>query len=119
MAYRSKYHGRYSGIGSMMQRPWMQRAVRRTAVEMKRLAEANSPQGDPVEDSHPGLYRDSFDVVPVYLNIPFRGKPRMRGGARLINTAKHSRIVEHGNSKTPRYAVLQRTIDELKAAHRA
>lgn len=116
-SFRSKYHGRYSGIGSMMQRPWLQRGVRKTAVEMKGLAEANSPQGDPAEDSHSGQYRASFDVVPLWKNVPFKGKPRMRAGARLVNFASHSRIVEYGNGKTPAYAVLSRTIDAMKAAH--
>lgn len=118
MAYRSKYHGRYSGIGAMLSRPWIQRACRSAAVEMKGIAEGISPVGDAADgDKHPGLYRRSFDVVPVYKNVPFRGKPRTRAGARLVNTAPHSRIVENGNGKTPRYAVLSKSIDLMKAAH--
>ncbi|MDX2575893.1 hypothetical protein PV332_10415 [Streptomyces scabiei] len=119
MTYRSKYHGRYSGIGTMLQRPWIQRACRKSAVEMKGIAEGFSPTGDPQSDPHPGLYRKSFDVVPIFKNVPFRGKPRMRAGARLVNTAPHASIVEHGNGKTPRYAVLSKSIDVMKAAHRA
>lgn len=108
---RPTYRGRYSGIGAMFQRPWMQRAVRKTAVEMKAAAEATSPR-------ETGEYSRSFDVVPVFLNIPFKGKPRMRAGARLVNTSDHARHVEYGNGNTPRYAVLHKTVDEFKAAHR-
>ncbi|MFE0326335.1 hypothetical protein ACFW08_05900 [Streptomyces sp. NPDC058960] len=116
----SKYTGRYSGIGKLFQRPGIQRACRRAAVEMKAVAEAGSPVGSPADgDRHPGEYRASFDVVPVFKNIPFRGKPRMRAGARLINTAPHAWRVEHGDGRVPRYAVLQRAIDTMKAAHRA
>ncbi|MFF3142157.1 hypothetical protein ACFVRU_10605 [Streptomyces sp. NPDC057927] len=119
MAYRSTYQGRYSGIGTMLQRPWIQRACRKAAVEMKGFAESISPVGDPQTDPHPGRYKAAFDVVPVYKNVPFRGKPRMRAGARLINTSPEARIVEHGNGRTPRYAVLSKSIDAMKAAHRA
>ncbi|MFD7776664.1 hypothetical protein [Streptomyces sp. NPDC059753] len=118
MSYRSKYTGRYSGIGSMLQRPWIQRACRNAAVDMKATAEALSPTGDPANgDPHPGLYRASFDVVPIFKNVAFRGKPRMRAGAQLVNTSSHARIVEHGNGRTPRYAVLSKSIDAMKAAH--
>jgi hypothetical protein len=119
MTYRSKYTGRYSGIGKLMQRPGIQRACRKAAVEMKALAEARSPVGDPQTDSHSGRYKASFDVVPVWRNIPFQGRPRWRASARLINTSPEARIVEYGTGRTPRYAVLSKTIDDLKAAHRA
>ncbi|MYR43062.1 hypothetical protein GTW67_13810 [Streptomyces sp. SID5910] len=95
----------------MFQRPWMQRAARKTAVQMKGAAEGRSPR-------ETGEYSRSFDVVPVFLNIPFRGKARMRAGARLVNTSDHAAHVEYGNGKTPRYAVLHKTMDDFKAAHR-
>ena len=113
------YRGRYSGIGKMFQRSWMQRGVRRHALQLKAVAEGNSPVGDPANDSHAGRYLSSFDVVPLWKNVPFRGNPRMRAGARLINTSPEARIVEYGNSKTPRYAVLSKSIDDLKAVHGA
>lgn len=105
------YRGRYSGIGSMFQRPWLQRAVRKVAVDMKGVAEGRSPR-------ETGDYSTSFDVLPVFLNIPFQGKPRMRAGARLVNHSDHAQHVEYGNGKTPRYAVIHKTVDEFKAAHR-
>jgi hypothetical protein len=43
----------------------------------------------------------------------------MRAGARLVNSSDHARHVEYGNGGTPRYAVLSKSIDDLKAAHRA
>lgn len=119
MAYRSKYHGRYGGIGAMLSRPWIQAECVSTAEKLQAVAEGNSPTGDPLEDPHPGLYRSSFIVVPIMRNVPFRGKPRMRASARLINTAPHASIVERGNGNTPRYAVLSKSVDDLKAAHRA
>jgi hypothetical protein len=109
---RPTYRGRYSGIGGMFQRPWMQRGVRAHAVRMKGVAEDISPR-------RTGEYAAHFDVVPVFLNIPFRGKPRMRGGARLINDSGHARHVEYGNGGTPRYAVFHKTVDIMKAAHHA
>lgn len=115
--FRSKYTGRYNGIGRMLQRPWLQRPCKNAAVKMKSYAEAVSPTGDPAEDSHPGLYRASFDVLPIYKNVPFRGKPRMRPGARLINTAPHAWRVEKGDGRVPRYAPLQKAMDAAKAAH--
>ncbi|WP_405620228.1 hypothetical protein [Streptomyces sp. NBC_00076] len=94
--------------------------MRQSAIAMKGIAESLSPVGDPAGgDQHPGQYKGSFDVVPLWKNIPFQGKPRMRAGARLINTSPHARIVEHGNSKTPRHATLSKSIDVMKAAHRA
>ncbi|MFD9442161.1 hypothetical protein [Streptomyces sp. NPDC060001] len=112
MAYRSQYHGRYSGIGAMLSRPWLQAKCVSTAGRMKTVAEGRSPR-------ETGRYAESFSVVPVMLNVPFRGKPRLRAGARLVNTSDHASIVEWGNGRTPRYAVLSKTIDDLKAAHRA
>lgn len=112
MAYRSKYHGRYGGIGAMLTRPWIQAACVATAEKLKTIAEGNSPH-------ETGEYSRSFSVIPIMKNVPFRGKPRTRGAARLINTADHASIVEHGNGKTQRYAVLSKSIDDLKAAHRA
>ncbi len=109
---RPTYRGNYSGIGRMMQRPWMQRGVRKSAVQMREAAEANSPRES-------GEYASSFDIVPLWKNIPFKGKPRMRAGARLVNTSDHARHVEYGNGGTPRYAVLHKAIDTMKAAHGA
>jgi hypothetical protein len=86
---------------------------------MKGIAEAGSPVGNPRNDPHAGRYKASFDVVPIFKNVPFRGKPRMRAGARLINTSPEATIVEHGNGRTPRYAVLSKTLDSMKASHHA
>ncbi|MEU0858416.1 hypothetical protein ABZ352_23700 [Streptomyces griseofuscus] len=119
MAYRSKYTGRYSGIGKLLQRPGVQRACRDAAVKIKALAEARAPVGNPQNDPHAGRYAASFDVVPIFKNVPFRGRPRMRAGARLINTAPEARIVEYGIGSTPRYAVLSKSLDDLKGAHGA
>lgn len=114
--FRSKYTGRYSGIGKLFTRPGVQLACRKAAVKGKGIAEGISPHGDPADgDRHPGLYAASFDVVPVWRKISFRGKPRWRAGARLINTAPHAWRVEHGDGRVPRYAVLSRTIDTLKS----
>lgn len=118
-AYRSKYTGRYTGIGALFTKPGIQRKCRDAAVQMKTVAEGSSPVGDPEEDRHPGLYARSFDVVPIYKNVPFRGKPKMRAGARLINTAAHAWRVEHGDGRVPRYATLQRAMEAVVAAHGA
>jgi hypothetical protein len=120
MTYRSKYTGRYSGIGKLLQRPGVQRACRKAAVEMMHVAEGLAPVGSPADgDRHPGEYRASFDVVPIFKNVPFRGKPRLRAGARLINTSPHAWRVEHGDGRVPRYAVLRRAMDTMKGAHGA
>lgn len=117
MAYRSKYVGKYAGLGRMVSRPWMAKPCRDVAVKIMDVAQAGSPVGNPAEDSHPGLYKRSFDVVPVVKNVPFRGKPRQRYGAAVVNTAPHAWRVEKGDGRVPRYAVLQRAIDTMKAAH--
>ncbi|MDH6625725.1 hypothetical protein M2271_003536 [Streptomyces sp. LBL] len=119
MAYRSKYHGRYGGIGAMLSRPWLQAPCVAAAEKLQTIAEGRAPVGDPNEDSHPGLYKSSFAVVPITKNVPFRGQPRRRAGARVLNSARHARILEYGNSLTPRYAIFRKSIDDLKAAHRA
>lgn len=118
MAYRSKYTGRYSGMGRMLQRPWLQRPCRDAAVEIMAVAQSVAPVGDPNEDRHPGWYKSAFDLVPIYKNVPFRGKPRMRPGARVVNDAPHAWRVEKGDGRVPRYAPLQRAIDAVKAVHR-
>ncbi|MBT2412635.1 hypothetical protein J7I94_19065 [Streptomyces sp. ISL-12] len=117
--YRSKYTGRYSGIGRLFVKPGVQRKCRDAAVQMMHIAESTSPVGDPEEDTHPGLYQHSFEVRPLFKNVPFKGKPRSRAGARLINTAPHAWRVEKGDGRVPRYAVLQRAMDTMKAAHGA
>ncbi|WP_459750991.1 hypothetical protein [Streptomyces sennicomposti] len=79
-----------------------------------------SPVGNPADgDRHPGQYRESFDVLPVWRNIKWKGQTRWRASARLINVAPHAWRVEHGDGRVPRYAVLARSIDTMKAAHRA
>ncbi|WP_328742905.1 hypothetical protein OG436_29375 [Streptomyces caniferus] len=118
MTYRSKYTGRYGGMGRMLNKPWLQRPCLHAAAEMQLAAEDVSPTGDPVEDRHPGLYRASFEVRPIWRNVPFRGKPCRRASARLINTAPYAWRVEHGDGRVPRYAPLQKAMEELKAAHR-
>nr|WSW58502.1 hypothetical protein OG513_07840 [Streptomyces sp. NBC_00998] len=117
MTYRSKYHGRYSGIGSMLSRPWLHAPCRTAALKLMAEAQTVSPIGDPEEDRHLGLYKASFDVLPIFKNVPFRGKPRRRSGARVINVAPHAWRVEHGDGRVPRYAPMQTAIDALKAAH--
>ncbi|MGW1269688.1 hypothetical protein [Streptomyces sp. NPDC002491] len=103
----------------MFMRPGIQRACRDAAVAMKAVAEAGSPEGNPEDgDHHPGLYRSSFDVVPVVRNIKWKGRPKLRAGARLINVAPHAWRVEHGDGRVQRYAVMARAIDTMKAAHR-
>ncbi|WP_432158645.1 hypothetical protein [Streptomyces sp. bgisy153] len=120
MTSHSKYTGNYRGIGKLFTRPGIQRACRNAAVDMKHLAESLAPHGDPADgDRHSGLYASSFDVVPVWRNIKWKGQSRWRASARLINTAPYAWRVEHGDGRVPRYAVLQRTIDAAKAAHRA
>jgi hypothetical protein len=118
MAYRSTYTGRYSGIGAMLTRPWLQPACVSAATKLMAEAQAVSPTGDPEEDRHPGLYRASFEVLPIYKNVPFRGKPRRRASARLVNRAPHAWRVERGDGRVPRYAPMQKAIDAAKAAHR-
>jgi hypothetical protein len=119
MAYRSRYTGRYSGIGSMLSRPWLQAPCLAAAEKLKTIAEARSPVGDPRTDPHSGRYKASFSVVPITKNVPFRGKPRRRSGARLVNSSPEAWMVEYGNGDTPRYLVLWKSVEDLKAAHRA
>ncbi|GGX26961.1 hypothetical protein [Streptomyces chryseus] len=117
MAYRSTYHGKFTGMGAMLRRPWMLRAVTKPAHRALAIAQALSPTGNPAEDPHPGLYRSAFKVTYELKNKPFRGQPALRATATLVNTAPHAGIVEYGNGKTEKYAVLRRTIDAMKAAH--
>lgn len=117
MAYRSTYTGRYSGIGAMLSRPWMHVPCKAAAIKLQTAAQAVAPVGDPLEDRHPGLYKASFAVVPIVKNVPFRGRPRQRAGARVMNVAPHAWRVEHGDGRVPRYAPLQRAIDTMKATH--
>jgi hypothetical protein len=117
MAFRSKYTGKYAGLGRMVSRPWLAKPCRDAAVEIMHVAEAIAPVGNPAEDKHPGWYKRSFSVVPVNKNVPFRGQPRQRFGAAVINTAPHAWRVETGDGRVPRYAVMQRAVDAVKAAH--
>ncbi|KDQ65762.1 hypothetical protein [Streptomyces sp. NTK 937] len=117
MTYRSKYVGKYSGLGRMVSRPWMGKPCRDAAVRIMHSAEGFSPVGDPAEDRHPGLYKASFSVEPVFRNIPFRGKPRMRHGAMVVNTAPHAKAVEYGNWNIPRYAPLTKAYMAALAEH--
>lgn len=118
MAYRSKYVGRYGGIGAMLSRPWMHVPCKAAALKIQAAAQALAPVGDPLEDDHPGLYKASFGVIPLNKNVPFRGKPRIRSGAQVFNEAPHATIVEYGNGRTPRYAVFRKAVDTVKASHR-
>ncbi len=111
----STYIGRYTGIGRLLQNPAMQRATAKAARRMKGIAEGLAPVGDPATDPHSGQYKASFTVQPAIVSVPFRGKPRRRAASRLVNTARHAKEVEFGNGRTPRHAVLRRTIDAAKA----
>ncbi|WP_327379448.1 hypothetical protein [Streptomyces sp. NBC_01212] len=114
---RSKYVGKYNGLGRMVGRPWMAKPCRDAAVKMMQAAEGFSPTGDPEHDPHPGLYRASFSIEPVYRNIPFRGKPRMRHGAMVVNAAPHAKAVEYGDWNIPRYAPLTKAFMAALAAN--
>ncbi|WP_406326675.1 hypothetical protein OG784_27380 [Streptomyces sp. NBC_01617] len=118
MAYRSKYRGNFDGIGRLLKHPGVQLACRRAALEVKEAAEARAPVGNPDSDRHSGLYKRSFDVIPIEKNVPWRGKPRRRAGARVINTAPHALVVEYGNGVTPRHAVFQKAIEDVAARFR-
>ncbi|MEV8393858.1 MULTISPECIES: hypothetical protein [unclassified Streptomyces] len=118
MAYRSKYRGDFAGIGRMMKRPGLQLACRKAALEIKEAAEARAPVGNPSTDRHSGWYKSSFVVVPIEKNVPWRGQPRRRAGARVLNTAPHSLVVEFGNGVTPRYAVFQKAVEDVAARFR-
>lgn len=117
MAYRSKYVGKYAGLGRMVSRPWLAKPCRDAAVKIMHAAQAVSPTGDPEEDRHPGLYRASFSVEPINKNVPFRGQPRQRFGAQVVNSAGHAWRVEHGDGRVPRYAPLRTALDAVKAVH--
>ncbi|MET9480940.1 hypothetical protein [Streptomyces sp. NPDC006638] len=118
MAYRSKYVGRYGGIGTMLSRPWMHVPCKKAALEIQAAAQVRAPVGDPTNNEHAGRYKAGFAVVPLTKNVPFRGKPRMRNGARVLNVTPEVLIVEYGNQNTPRYAVFRKSIDDVKAGHR-
>lgn len=72
MAY---YKASFPGTGRMLQRPWLQPPCLDAANELKGLAEGVSPVGDPLEDKHPGLYRASFEVLPIFKSVRFKGRP--------------------------------------------
>ncbi|OKI19313.1 hypothetical protein [Streptomyces sp. CB03911] len=110
------YVGRYNGIGRLLQSPAVQLATAKAAERMKPIAESIAPVGDPATDPHPGQYKASFVVQPATVNVPFRGKPRLRAASRLVNTARHATKVEFGNGPTQRYAVLRRTIDAARVS---
>ncbi|MFJ6720490.1 hypothetical protein [Streptomyces sp. NPDC091259] len=117
MSYRSKYTGRYSGIGAMLTRPMFHAPCRVAALKIQAAAQSVAPVGDPEEDRHPGLYKDSFVVEPLNKNVPFHGKSRIRAGARVMNLAPHAWRVEHGDGRVARYAPFLKAIDAVKAAH--
>ncbi|WP_186783731.1 hypothetical protein [Streptomyces sp. CBG33] len=112
MAYRSKYTGRYSGIGRLLQTPGVQAACMKAATEIMTAAVARAPVGGN-DDPHPGQYKASFIVTPHEKNVPFRGKPKLRAGARVLNTAPHALHVEYGTARTPRHAVLSKAMDDV------
>lgn len=112
----ARYTGRYTGLAAMLKQPWLQAPCMVAAEKIKAAAQSVAPVGDPEEDSHPGLYRASFAVLPIYKNVPFRGQRRIRPAARVVNTAPHAWRVEHGDGRVPRYAPLSRAIDAVKAA---
>ncbi|MEV7425156.1 hypothetical protein [Streptomyces sp. NPDC091212] len=115
MTYRSKITGKYMGMGRLLSGGKLQRPCIVAGERFAEIARSRSPVGRPGQDDHAGLYRASF-VVDVHVkNVPFRGKPRLRTGARVMNTAPHAGIVEYGNSKTPRYSVFHTTVDVMKA----
>lgn len=120
MAFRSKYRGDFDGIGKLMKLPGIQLACRAAAVEIKEAAEQHAPVGNPDKDRHSGLYKRSFDVVPIEKNVPWRGTPRLRRGARVINTAPHALVVEYGGgtNSTPRYAVFLKAVEDVSARFR-
>ncbi|MEU1074294.1 MULTISPECIES: HK97 gp10 family phage protein [unclassified Streptomyces] len=117
MTYRSRYVGRFNGIGRMLTRPWLHVPCLAAAEKIMSAAQQHAPVGDPDADPHPGLYRDSFEVHTHVKNAPFHGKPALRAGAIVVNTASYARSVEYGNGKVPRYNVFRKAIDDVKGSH--
>ncbi|WP_369147041.1 hypothetical protein [Streptomyces sp. R44] len=111
------YRANFRNTGRMLQRPAFHAPCLKAAAAMQAVAESVSPVGDPTEDAHPGLYRASFQTMPIFKDVRFKGRPTTRAGARLLNTAPHAWRVERGDGRVPRYAPLQRALDEVKAAH--
>ncbi|WP_329069889.1 hypothetical protein [Streptomyces sp. NBC_01429] len=117
-AFRSKYRGSYSGIAKLLKLPGVQRECRNAAVEIMAAAIVRAPVGNPSTDSHSGLYKSSFDVLPLMKNVPWKGQPRQRAGARVINTAPYALVVEYGSGRTPRYSVLSNAMDDVASRFR-
>ncbi|MFI1532525.1 hypothetical protein [Streptomyces griseus] len=115
MAFRSRYRGNFDGIGKLTRLPGVQLVCRAAALEIKQAAEFRAPVGDPEVDRNSGLYKASFDVIPIEKSVPWRGTPRRRAGARVINTAPHALIVEVGNGKSPRHAVFQKALEDVSS----
>lgn len=116
--FRSRYRGNFNGIGKLLRMPGVQLACRAAALEIKEAAEMHAPVGDPAKDRHAGLYKRSFDVVPIEKSVAWRGTPRMRAGARVINTAPHALVVEVGTANTPRYAPLFKALMDVEGRFR-
>lgn len=115
--YRSTYRGNYRGIGRMLQRSGVAKAVVEAATKMKPLAQAFSPVGTPPDDAHPGLYQRSFEIHYGVKDVKFRGKSLMRPYGRLINTTHYAMAVEHGNRNVPKHAPLRKAMELAKASH--
>ncbi|MFB7479012.1 hypothetical protein ACFUEM_02455 [Streptomyces anulatus] len=117
-SFRSRYRGNFDGIGKLTRLPGVQLACRAAALELQAAAEARAPVGDPEVDRNSGLYKGSFDVIPIEKSVPWRGTPRRRAGARVLNTAPHAWVVEYGNGKTPRHAVFQKALEDVSSRFR-
>lgn len=108
-----RYRADYKGTRELMNSPEMVSVMREVAEKGKPFAESISPVGVPPDDSHPGNYRDSFEVTAQ----AHGGVHGDRAEAQLINTSEYAAALEWRNAAFPPYAhgyhVLKRTAEAL------
>ncbi len=64
-------------------------------------------------------YRDSFILVPGLVHDIGTPDKMTRVAVKLINTSPQAKIVEVGTERSPKYEVLQKTLDHLNGVNPA
>lgn len=97
------WNWRYDDFGELLRGAEMKAYLEQKAEDVAKAARQLAPVGTPPEDTHPGLYRDSFEVDS--------GLEPSRAFGRVTNTAPYAAAVEYGNGRIQAHHVLSRALD--------
>jgi hypothetical protein len=112
--YKGSYTADKRGIGEMLTRQDMRRAMQTYIAAVHAIALSLSPTSD---REYPQKYINCFRTeTGIQTGKPQRGRVNRRAYAMLENTSDHARFVEYGANGVRRSRVMRNALDALGPA---